>query len=89
MGLTISSLFGRLFGKKQMRILMGKSKTLLRILTLNLTLKEAEKEKEKLEKDNKPEKLEKSKKYKEKSKIYETKHNRKQNALEQVIEVSK
>ena len=24
MGLTISSLFGRLFGKKQMRILMGK-----------------------------------------------------------------
>ena len=55
----------------------------------HLTLKEAEKEKEKLEKDNKPEKLEKSKKYKEKSKIYETKHNRKQNALEQVIEVSK
>ena len=25
MGLTISSLFGRLFGKKQMRILMGKN----------------------------------------------------------------
>ena len=25
MGLTISSLFGRLFGKKQMRILMGNS----------------------------------------------------------------
>ena len=36
----------------------------------HLTLKEAEKEKEKLEKENKPEKLEKSKKYKEKSKIH-------------------
>ena len=29
MGLTISSLFGRLFGKKQVRILMGKSKFVL------------------------------------------------------------
>ena len=50
-------------------------------------LKEAEKEKEKLEKDVRPEKLEKSKKYNEKKKACETKQDRKQKAFENVQEV--
>ena len=58
-------------------------------LQVNLTFlpQEAEKEKEKLEKDTRPEKLEKSKKYTEKKKACETKQDRKQKTFEQVQEV--
>ena len=34
MGLTLSSVFGRLFGKKQMRILMGKYVDISRALSI-------------------------------------------------------